>query len=132
MLLLTGHEDDRPLGHGHLQARQYYVSVFTVSLLREESETRLADRLVDRLRSAVRRDIESNQVFLMVGLAYVSTNPDMQEAANLFRTFTFLSLTHSVACVVEDKVPRLICWVVGQGVNLFMGVRVLQCIWEVI
>jgi len=100
---------------------------------REETKHhQLQDRLVDRLRLAIRKDVESSQVFLMLGFAYVSTNPDILEATNLFRTFAFLSLTHNIACLVEDKAPRLICWAGGQGVSLFMGVKVLQWMWEVL
>ena len=81
--------------------------------------------MVERLRVALRRDVENNQVFLMLGFAYVSTNPDIAEAINLFRAFTFFSFSHSVACIVEDKVPRVLCLVGVQGLNLFLGVKVL-------
>eukprot|EP00092_Neocalanus_flemingeri_P009503 GFUD01010230.1.p1 GENE.GFUD01010230.1~~GFUD01010230.1.p1 ORF type:complete len:204 (-),score=86.79 GFUD01010230.1:92-703(-) len=110
------------------------VGLSAVATYREEvqPDRRVLDTLVDRVRSALKTDVENNLVFCMLGLAYVSTNPDLVEATNLFRLVTFLSLTHSGAWVGRDKVARKICWLGRLGVNLYMGSRVLQNLCEVL
>ena len=101
-------------------------------IFREEvtPDRMVLDSLLERVRSAHKSDVDSCTVFWMLGVAYVSTNPDKVEATNIFRLVSFLSLSTSLAWLGRDKNMRMVCWLGGMGVNLVMGGRVLQCLWE--
>jgi len=77
-------------------------------------------------KSSIQYENEANQSFLILGVAYISSSPDLQEASNLFKIFTLLSSVHTLSILFQDRIPRLLSVCGLTGINIFMGLKALK------
>jgi len=81
---------------------------------------------VERVRRAHQNDIENIFPFLTLGFLYLFTSPSLECATLCFRIFSGARILHSLVYLLEIPQPsRALSFFVGQGVNLYMGYKVL-------
>lgn len=88
------------------------------------------DPLVSVLESASRQDTDHLSLFLALGLAYVSTDPDIQEASALFNLFLSFRAVGTVSRLSGDKGMETLVGVGGVAVLAVMGVKVIRTLIE--
>ncbi|KAJ8335924.1 hypothetical protein SKAU_G00392660 [Synaphobranchus kaupii] len=85
-----------------------------------------SDPDVERVRRCHQNDLESIIPFVLIGLLYSLTGPDLQSALLLFRVFVGSRFCHTVSYVMPLPQPsRALSWLVGMVVTLCMAYRVL-------
>ncbi|KAH3794728.1 microsomal glutathione S-transferase 1-like [Dreissena polymorpha] len=88
------------------------------------------DPHIERVRSCHQNDLENVIPFVLIGLLYVLTGPDVATAVLLFRIFAGSRLLHTVIYLNAIPQPsRAIAFLVGLGVNTFMAFAVLKRAW---
>lgn len=84
---------------------------------------------VERVRRCHQNDLENVLPFVLVGLLYSLTGPDLSWALLHFRVFTGARLFHTVAYVLVLPQPsRGLSWVVGMIVTFSMAYSVLHSV----
>ncbi|KAI8771369.1 death-associated inhibitor of apoptosis 1 [Biomphalaria glabrata] len=87
----------------------------------EKSQTITEYSQVERVRRCHRNDLENVLPFVLLGLMYVATNPDLTTAAFIFRTFTISRFIHTIVYLLTLPQPlRAIAFVVGFLINIYM------------
>ncbi|KAM3859180.1 microsomal glutathione S-transferase 1-like [Diretmus argenteus] len=84
---------------------------------------------VERVRRCHQNDLENIVPFVLVGLLYALTGPDLWTALLHFRVFVGSRFCHTMAYVVPLPQPcRALSWMVGMVVTLCMAYRVLSAV----
>ncbi|CAN9508122.1 unnamed protein product [Ophioblennius macclurei] len=84
---------------------------------------------VERVRRCHQNDLETALPFVLIGLLYALTGPELSSALLHFRLFTGARLFHSVSYVGALPQPcRALSWMVGMGVNFSLAYRVLSTV----
>ncbi|XP_031676815.1 microsomal glutathione S-transferase 1-like isoform X1 [Oncorhynchus kisutch] len=82
---------------------------------------------VERVRRCHQNDLENIIPFVVIGLLYTLTGPDLSTALLHFRVFVGSRLFHTVAYVLPLPQPsRGLAWMVGMGATFSMAYRVLS------
>ncbi|XP_030625000.1 microsomal glutathione S-transferase 1 [Chanos chanos] len=81
---------------------------------------------VERVRRCHQNDLENIIPFVLIGLLYTLTGPDLSIALLHFRAFVCSRLFHTVSYVLALPQPsRALSWMVGMAVTISMAYRVL-------
>ncbi|KAJ8245522.1 hypothetical protein GJAV_G00271640 [Gymnothorax javanicus] len=81
---------------------------------------------VERVRRCHLNDIENVVPFVLIGLLYSLTGPDLHAALLYFRIFVVSRFCHTVCYLVPFPQPsRGLCFLAGVFVNVMMAYRVL-------
>ncbi|KAL0964940.1 hypothetical protein UPYG_G00274690 [Umbra pygmaea] len=82
---------------------------------------------VERVRRCHLNDLENIIPFVVIGLLYTLTGPDLSTALLHFRVFVGSRLFHTVAYVLPLPQPsRALAWMSGMVVTFSMAYRVLS------
>lgn len=82
---------------------------------------------VERTRRCHQNDLENVLPFVLIGLFYVLTGPDVGSATWHFRLFAGFRLLHTIAYMFVIPQPtRVLSFVVGFGVNMSMVLTVIR------
>lgn len=82
---------------------------------------------VERVRRCHQNDLETVVPFVLLGLLYALTGPELSSAQLHFRLFSGARLFHCVSYVGALPQPcRALSWMLGMGVNFSMAYRVLH------
>ncbi|WAR30701.1 MGST1-like protein [Mya arenaria] len=85
------------------------------------------DAQVERIRRCHLNDIENVIPFILIGLFYVLTGPDVNTAVLLFRVFAGARILHTLVYLNGIGQPfRAIIWSAGYGVCIFMTIVVIK------
>ena len=78
------------------------------------------------MRRAHQNDIENVFPFLFLGFLYIFTNPAYSTALLVFRLFVGARILHTIVYLMVIPQPaRALCFFINQGINLFMGYKVI-------
>ncbi|KAI7791772.1 microsomal glutathione S-transferase 1-like [Triplophysa rosa] len=81
---------------------------------------------VERVRRCHQNDLENIVPFVVIGLLYALTNPDLSTALWHFRVFVGSRFIHTVSYVMAIPQPsRALSWMVGLLTTFSMAYRVL-------
>merc|ERR1712080_405745 len=81
---------------------------------------------VERVRRAHRNDMENILPFLILGLLYIFTNPDLATATLVFRIFVGSRIVHTVVYLLVVPQPaRVLAFLGGIGVNFYLVYKVI-------
>ncbi|XP_051974889.1 microsomal glutathione S-transferase 1-like [Xyrauchen texanus] len=81
---------------------------------------------VERVRRCHQNDLENIIPFVVIGLLYALTGPDLSSALLHFRLFVVSRIIHTVAYVMALPQPsRALAWIVGLFTTFSMAYRVL-------
>ncbi|KAG9280302.1 microsomal glutathione S-transferase 1-like [Astyanax mexicanus] len=81
---------------------------------------------VERVRRCHQNDLENIIPFVVIGLLYALTGPELSTALLLFRLFVGSRFIHTVSYVMALPQPsRGLSWMVGMAVTFCMAYRVL-------
>ncbi|KAK1790434.1 hypothetical protein P4O66_014330 [Electrophorus voltai] len=84
---------------------------------------------VERVRRCHQNDLENIVPFVLIGLLYVLTGPDLSSALLHFRLFVGSRFIHTLAYVMALPQPsRGLSWVVGMVTTFSMAYRILTTI----
>jgi len=84
------------------------------------------DQDVERVRRCHQNDLENIIPFVVIGLLYSLTGPDLSTALIHFRVFAAARICHTVAYVCPLPQPsRALAWFTGMVVTISMAYRVL-------
>ncbi|KAJ8379086.1 hypothetical protein AAFF_G00231770 [Aldrovandia affinis] len=84
---------------------------------------------VERVRRCHQNDLENIVPFVLIGLLYSLTGPDLRTAVLHFRIFAGSRFCHTLAYVLALPQPsRGLSWMVGFGATLSMAYRVLSTV----
>ncbi|KAI4897652.1 hypothetical protein NFI96_025738 [Prochilodus magdalenae] len=84
------------------------------------------DQGVERVRRCHQNDLENITPFVVIGLLYALTGPDLSTALLHFRVFVGSRFAHTVAYLLPLPQPsRALAWMVGMGTTFSMAYRVL-------
>lgn len=80
------------------------------------------DEDVERVRRAHLNDLENIPIFLLTGVLFVLTDPDVVFALMLFRLYTLTRIIHTIvyAIYVVRQPARVIAFLVGLIINIIM------------
>ncbi|KAG7455950.1 hypothetical protein MATL_G00246490 [Megalops atlanticus] len=101
----------------------------TVLVRGEEDKKKLVrvDADVERVRRCHQNDLENIVPFVLIGLLYALTGPDLYTALVHFRVFVGSRFFHTVAYLTPLPQPcRALAFLVGMGSNLSMAYRVVS------
>ncbi|KAF7651597.1 hypothetical protein LDENG_00108480 [Lucifuga dentata] len=94
---------------------------------REDKKLVRVDPAVERVRRCHQNDLENIVPFLVVGLLYALTAPDLSAALLHFRLFCGSRIFHTVSYVLALPQPcRGLSWMLGMLVTFSMAYRVLS------
>ncbi|XP_076454583.1 microsomal glutathione S-transferase 1-like [Babylonia areolata] len=80
------------------------------------------DDMVERIRRCHQNDLENVVPFTLIGLFYVSAEPDPDIALRIFRIFAASRMLHTVAYLVPLPQPaRAACYFAGVGATGLMA-----------
>lgn len=84
------------------------------------------DEDVERVRRAHLNDLENIPIFLLTGVLFVLSDPDLVFALMLFRLYTLTRIIHTIvyAIYVVRQPARFIAYIVGVVINIIMIVFV--------
>ncbi|KAG5830859.1 hypothetical protein ANANG_G00315020 [Anguilla anguilla] len=92
----------------------------------EKKKILRTDPDVERARRCHQNDLENILPFVLIGLLYSLTGPDLHSALLYFRVFVGSRFLHTVAYLAPLPQPsRALSWMVGMGVTFAMAYRVL-------
>ncbi|XP_064175126.1 microsomal glutathione S-transferase 1-like isoform X2 [Anguilla rostrata] len=92
----------------------------------EKKKMLRTDADVERARRCHQNDLENVLPFVLIGLLYSLTGPDLHSALLYFRVFVGSRFLHTVAYLAPLPQPsRALSWMVGMGVTFAMAYRVL-------
>ncbi|XP_059181823.1 microsomal glutathione S-transferase 1-like [Centropristis striata] len=87
------------------------------------------DPAVERVRRCHQNDLESVVPFVLMGLLYTLTGPELSSALLHFRVFTGSRIFHTISYVCTLPQPcRGLSWIVGMVATLSMSYRVLSTV----
>ena len=89
------------------------------------------DALVRRVEAALEQDTQQLPMFLALGLAYTSTDPDPAEAVALFRLFVACRVAEGWGRVAGAHPARMWANLGGLAVLGVLGARTLHHLWTV-
>ncbi|MBN3313592.1 MGST1 transferase, partial [Atractosteus spatula] len=93
----------------------------------EKKKMLRTDPDVERVRRCHQNDLENIVPFVVIGLLYALTGPDLYTAVLHFRVFVGSRFFHTIAYVTPLPQPsRGLSWMVGMGVTFSMAYRVLS------
>ncbi|XP_006633566.2 microsomal glutathione S-transferase 1 [Lepisosteus oculatus] len=93
----------------------------------EKKKMLRTDPDVERVRRCHQNDLENIVPFVVIGLLYALTGPDLYSAVLHFRVFVGSRFFHTIAYVTPLPQPsRGLSWMVGMGVTFSMAYRVLS------
>ncbi|XP_062339165.1 microsomal glutathione S-transferase 1.1 [Osmerus eperlanus] len=82
---------------------------------------------VERVRRCHQNDLENIVPFIVIGLLYALTGPDLATAVLHFRVFVVSRICHTVSYVLALPQPsRALSWVTGMFATFSMAYRVLS------
>uniref|UniRef100_A0AAY5JZ48 Microsomal glutathione S-transferase 1 n=1 Tax=Esox lucius TaxID=8010 RepID=A0AAY5JZ48_ESOLU len=82
---------------------------------------------VERVRRCHQNDLENIVPFVVIGLLYALTGPDLSTALLHFRVFVGSRLCHTVAYLLPLPQPsRALAWLVGMIVTFSMAYQVFR------
>ncbi|XP_030625027.1 microsomal glutathione S-transferase 1.2 [Chanos chanos] len=85
---------------------------------------------VERVRRCHQNDLENIIPFVLIGLLYTLTGPDLSIALLHFRAFVCSRLFHTVSYVLALPQPsRALSWMVGMAVTISMAYRTLVTVF---
>jgi len=108
---------------------------FTKGVFISEEDTKLTkntkvsktDPDVERVRAAHQNDMENVFPFFPLGFLYLTTQPSIAVATNVFRIFTFARILHTIVYLNGIKQPaRALCYVVALLCNLYMAFNIIS------
>lgn len=89
--------------------------------------TLTTDPDVERVRRCHLNDLENVLPFVLIGLLYVITGPDVGTATLHFRLFAGFRILHTIVYLLAVPQPaRAIAFAVGFGVNVSMVITVIR------
>ncbi|XP_036374170.1 microsomal glutathione S-transferase 1-like [Megalops cyprinoides] len=110
--------------------RKVFANLEDTALVRGEEDKKKLVRVdadVERVRRCHQNDLENVVPFVLIGLLYALTGPDLYTALLHFRVFVGSRFFHSVAYLTPLPQPcRALAFLVGMGSNLSMAYRVLS------
>ncbi|KAM3859179.1 microsomal glutathione S-transferase 1-like [Diretmus argenteus] len=109
--------------------RKVFANMEDTKLVSSTEDKKLVrvDPDVERVRRCHQNDLENIVPFVLVGLLYALTGPDLWTALLHFRVFAGSRIFHTMAYVVPLPQPcRALSWMVGMVVTLCMAYRVLN------
>ncbi|XP_076152443.1 microsomal glutathione S-transferase 1-like isoform X1 [Alosa pseudoharengus] len=84
---------------------------------------------VERVRRCHQNDLENIVPFVLIGLLYALTGPDLSTALLHFRVFAGSRVIHTVAYVfILPQPSRGLSWLVGMITTLSMAYRILNTV----
>ncbi|XP_074481337.1 microsomal glutathione S-transferase 1.2 isoform X2 [Sebastes fasciatus] len=84
---------------------------------------------VERVRRCHQNDLENIIPFVVIGLLYALTGPELSTALLHFRVFAGSRICHTISYVFALPQPsRALCWFVGMLVTFCMAYRVLSTV----
>ncbi|XP_076010372.1 microsomal glutathione S-transferase 1-like [Genypterus blacodes] len=84
---------------------------------------------VERVRRCHQNDLENIIPFVVIGLLYALTGPDLSHALLHFRVFAGSRIFHSFAYLIPLPQPsRALSWMVGMAVTFSMAYSVLNTV----
>uniref|UniRef100_W5NGY3 Microsomal glutathione S-transferase 1 n=1 Tax=Lepisosteus oculatus TaxID=7918 RepID=W5NGY3_LEPOC len=93
----------------------------------EKKKMLRTDPDVERVRRCHQNDLENIVPFVVIGLLYALTGPDLYSAVLHFRVFVGSRFFHTIAYLTPLPQPsRGLSWMVGMGVTFSMAYRVLS------
>ncbi|XP_071773372.1 microsomal glutathione S-transferase 1-like [Centroberyx gerrardi] len=93
----------------------------------EDKKMIRVDPDVERVRRCHQNDLENIIPFVVVGLLYALTGPDLSTALLHFRVFAGSRICHTIAYVTPLPQPsRGLSWMVGMGITFSMAYRVIS------
>ncbi|KAK7095194.1 microsomal glutathione S-transferase 1-like [Littorina saxatilis] len=85
-----------------------------------------SDPTVERIRRCHQNDLENVVPFTLIGLLYVSADPDPDRAINIFRIFAASRFLHTASYLLPLPQPsRATCFIVGWGATAAMAFFVI-------
>ncbi|XP_036433466.1 microsomal glutathione S-transferase 1-like [Colossoma macropomum] len=95
----------------------------------EKKKTVRVNEDVERVRRCHQNDLENIIPFVVIGLLYALTGPDLSIALLHFRLFVGSRFVHTVAYVMVLPQPsRALSWMVGMVITFSMAYRVLTTV----
>nr|XP_046235462.1 microsomal glutathione S-transferase 1-like [Scatophagus argus]XP_046235463.1 microsomal glutathione S-transferase 1-like [Scatophagus argus]XP_046235464.1 microsomal glutathione S-transferase 1-like [Scatophagus argus]XP_046235465.1 microsomal glutathione S-transferase 1-like [Scatophagus argus]XP_046235466.1 microsomal glutathione S-transferase 1-like [Scatophagus argus] len=95
----------------------------------EKKKLLRTDPDVERVRRCHQNDLENIIPFVVIGLLYALTGPELSAALLHFRLFTGSRICHTIAYVGALPQPsRGLSWIVGMLVTFSMAYRVLSTV----
>ncbi|MBN3307976.1 microsomal glutathione S-transferase 1 [Amia ocellicauda] len=112
-------------------SRKVFANPEDVSLkskkLEDQKKMLRIDPDVERVRRCHLNDMESILPFVLIGLLYALTGPDLRTALLHFRIFVGSRFFHTIAYLTPLPQPsRALAWVVGMGATISMAYRILS------
>lgn len=93
----------------------------------EKKKMLRADPEVERVRRCHQNDLENIIPFIVIGLLYALSGPDLATAVLHFRVFVISRICHTVSYVLALPQPsRALSWVTGMFATFSMAYRVLS------
>lgn len=93
----------------------------------EKKKMLRADPEVERVRRCHQNDLENIIPFIVIGLLYALSGPDLATAVLHFRVFVVSRICHTVSYVLALPQPsRALSWVTGMLATFSMAYRVLH------
>ncbi|XP_041820084.1 microsomal glutathione S-transferase 1-like [Chelmon rostratus] len=84
---------------------------------------------VERVRRCHQNDLENIVPFVVVGLLYALTGPELSAALLHFRIFAGSRIFHTIAYICPLPQPsRALSWLTGMGVTLSMAYKILSTV----
>ncbi|KAG7236819.1 hypothetical protein INR49_000196 [Caranx melampygus] len=95
----------------------------------EDKKLVRTDADVERVRRCHQNDLENIIPFVVIGLLYTLTGPELSSALLHFRVFVGSRICHTIAYVCALPQPsRGLSWIVGMVVTFSMAYRVLSTV----
>ncbi|XP_067110416.1 microsomal glutathione S-transferase 1-like [Osmerus mordax] len=93
----------------------------------EKKKMMRPDDQVERVRRCHQNDLENIIPFIVIGLLYALTGPDLATAVLHFRVFVVSRICHTVSYVLALPQPsRALSWVTGMFATFSMAYKVLS------
>ncbi|XP_054480673.1 microsomal glutathione S-transferase 1-like [Anoplopoma fimbria] len=97
--------------------------------MEERKKLLRTDPDVERVRRCHQNDLENIVPFVLIGLLYALTGPELSAALLHFRVFAGCRIFHTIAYIsVLPQPSRGLSWLVGVLVTLSMAYRVLSTV----
>ncbi|TSK13278.1 Microsomal glutathione S-transferase 1 [Bagarius yarrelli] len=95
----------------------------------ERKKMLVVNKDVERVRRCHQNDLENIIPFVLIGLLYTLTSPQLSTALLLFRLFVGSRFVHTIAYVMQLPQPsRGLSWIVGMAATICMGYHVLSTV----
>ncbi|XP_071390898.1 microsomal glutathione S-transferase 1-like [Centroberyx affinis] len=108
--------------------RKVFANLEDTKLISSTEDKKMirVDPDVERVRRCHQNDLENIIPFVVIGLLYALTGPDLSTALLHFRVFAGSRICHTIAYVTPLPQPsRGLSWMVGMGITFSMAYRVI-------